>query len=205
MTPAVEPIGISRRGWLAVLILVLIQAAIIAAVIAATRACKAAEPPLNPVAALAPWHADTDEPADEREERLALVRAEALARAEEEDGWQGSPKMLAALVLAIGWHETRFARSAPVECPTRGGCDRGRAWHYYQTHTPVTAREEGWPGLSLATREAIRALRQGAGYCGGSGRDRLLGAVSLYATGRSCRWSGAEERVRTAEWIVRRL
>jgi hypothetical protein len=201
-----EPVGITRRGWLAVAVMVLVEAAIVWVAIALGGGeANAVEAPRNPLASLAPWHADIAEPATERAERLDLAKAEAVARAEEEERWQGSRRMLAALVLSIGWHETRFARVAPVACPTPGGCDRGRAWHYYQTHTVDEMREDGWLGLSVATREAIRVLRQGAAHCGGSGRDRLLGAVSIYATGKTCHWSGADERVRLAERIVRRL
>ena len=198
------PVGISRRGWLAVALLVAIQAAVLWGVFALLPDEVDASIP-NPIASLAPWPDDVDEPRDERMARLDLVRAEALARAEEVQGWRDSPRMLAALVLSIGWHETRFARVAPDRCPLDTGCDKGKAWHYFQTHTPKQRREDGWLGLSVATREAMRALRQGAAHCGGSGRTRLIGAVSLYATGKICNWSGADARVRLAEWIVRRL
>lgn len=189
--------------------LVLIQAAIVAAVFGVISLFSepAEARPRNPIAELAPWPDDVDEDPGERMARLDLIRAEALAVAEspDGDGWRGDRRELAALVLAIGWHETRFARVAPDDCPIRGGCDRGKAWHYYQTHTPRQEREDGWPGLSKATRDAVVAVRRGAGYCGGSGMARLVGAVSVYATGRSCSWSGAAQRVRLAKWIERRL
>ena len=43
----------------------------------------------------------------------------------------------------------------------------------------------------IAAYEAARALSRGRNYC-----KSIQGAISLYATGRTCRWEGAEKRAR---------
>lgn len=161
---------------------------------------------INPLARFSPHVSDAREDPIQREARLAEIVAEADSVVKfHADRWRGDSRMLLALVLAKGWHETRYASGAPLECVGPGDCDRGKAWHYWQTHTPPERRLDGQLGLFVAVQDATVALIRGANYCGGEGRARLEGAVSLYATGKTCSWSGAKERVDTAYKIRRML
>lgn len=120
--------------------------------------------------------------------------------------WRGSPKELAFLLLTQAYFETHLAQHVHEgKCRVHlGECDGGKATSLWQLqaggHLPKS-RWEKLSGTSLAATthaayEAGKALSRGRNYCG-----NVQGAVALYATGRTCRWKPAEQRVS----FVRRL
>lgn len=136
-----------------------------------------------------PAVSDRQEPAQARRRRL-----EEVARAID----TATPHLRErALLLAVGWHESRWASSV---CSGDRLGDEGRAHGCWQSWDPD--RSDGVRGQA---RRAVEHLRRAAGYCRARGTPWALGAVSLYATGRHCRWSGAEARVATWRQHLRRM
>lgn len=125
------------------------------------------------------------------------------------------PALLIGSLIKIGKDESGFlervgaGRCRPEECDPleiAEGVFVHRARHYWQCHSSRLVPEwdelvgvEYWP-----TRQAAYAAARvlGAAYkrCGS-----LEGALALYATGRKCVWSGADDRARAARRIERRL
>lgn len=170
------------------------------------------------------WHGD-DEPADDRDARLeTIVQAIDLAAAEAvcagprepEDQksecvplWNGTRRELSFLLLTQAFFETRLALHVHQgKCRSHlGECDSGKATSLWQLqaggHLPK-ARWQQLAGTSLeattaAALEAARALGRGRNYCGS-----VEGAVSLYATGRTCKWEPAKKRVRFMKRLMAR-
>jgi hypothetical protein len=131
--------------------------------------------------------------------------------------WLYSEHELAALLVTIGYHETRFARHVhegqcmPHECDAvrmPGGGVYHRARSSWQMHRISLVRGDEWAemlGTSLhATRTAAtvaaRILSFSAMRCGS-----IEGAISSYATGTTCRWSGAAPRMRTYRRFLKRI
>lgn len=127
--------------------------------------------------------------------------------------WSGSDRELAALVVAVGWSESRFARNVhrgecrPDQCdPVRlaGGHVAHRArslWQLQRTRwaAPVWTKLEG-TGLAEtrnAAWTATRILAEGWRRCRSN-----AGAAGWYACGR-CSWSGGARRAATARKLVR--
>lgn len=114
--------------------------------------------------------------------------------------WHGSARILAFLLLAQAHFETRLAAHIHRgKCRTRlGECDGGKAASLWQLQHGPHLPKERWKRLqgddlsatTLAAYEAARVLSRGRNHCGS-----LTGAVSLYATGKTCSWKPAEERV----------
>ncbi len=113
--------------------------------------------------------------------------------------WRGDRAELAFLLLAQAYFETRLALHVHQgRCRSHlGECDSGRAIGLWQLQAGGHLPKERWStlagtDLAATTRaawEAARALSRGRNYCGS-----LTGAVSLYATGRTCRWVPAAKR-----------
>lgn len=76
-------------------------------------------------------------------------------------------------------------------------CDHGRAVGPWQLHGSDDIRDN----LEAQARRAVGRFRHHQKRCGGS----LEGAFAGYATGGSCEWSGAAQRVAKYRSIVRRL
>ena len=120
--------------------------------------------------------------------------------------WQGDPRELAFLLLSQAYFETRLALHVHAgRCRAeQGECDSGKAISLWQLQAGYHLPEDEWRTLSgtdldstrQAALEAARALGRGRRYCGS-----IRGAISLYATGRSCNWEPAQGRSR----FVRRL
>jgi hypothetical protein len=114
--------------------------------------------------------------------------------------WSGSPRRLAFLLLTQAYFETRLAAHIHEgRCRVSAGeCDGGRATSLWQLHYGPQLSKEHWQKLSgtdlsattLAAYEAARALSRGYNHC-----RSLAGAISLYATGRTCQWAPAKKRV----------
>lgn len=136
-----------------------------------------------------------DAPQDERSECVPL--------------WSGGRRELSFLLLTQAFFETRLALHVHQgKCRSHlGECDSGKATSLWQLqaggHLPK-ARWERLAGTSLeattrAALEAARALGRGRNYCGS-----VEGAVSLYATGRTCKWEPAKKRVRFMKRLMAR-
>jgi len=154
---------------------------------------------------LTPFHRDTE--SDQARYARLSHAAHAIAQATD------SPHET-ALLLALGWHETRFGQAVGEgRCASLGPawCDAGRARGYWQ------AWERTCPGLHalppgdersvyVAAECAARKLRGAATLCVRRGHDPVLGAVSLWATGHRCSgYPDAQERRRTVWRMLARL
>lgn len=122
--------------------------------------------------------------------------------------WRGDARQLAFLLLTQAYFETRLARHVHEgKCRVKQGeCDGGRATSLWQLQAGAHLPKQRWEKLSgadlvsttHAAYEASRALSRGRNHCGS-----LSGAISLYATGRTCRWKPAQERVAFLERLAR--
>lgn len=102
-------------------------------------------------------------------------------------------RRIRALVIAVGRFESGGWR--PDVCDGTKTGDRGKAFGCWQSwHRD---RSGGYDGQA---KRAARHLRWALSECG-----TAEGAVALYATGNSCRWSGAKERAEYAARIEARL
>ena len=108
-----------------------------------------------------------------------------------------SDKSLQALLIAQGWHESRFKHSV---CTGEKLGDGGRAYGCWQSWD-----KDHSGGLRGQAWRAAEHLRRAGNYCVARGFDRIEGAISLYATGRTCQWSQAKERAATYRRVLRRL
>jgi len=170
--------------------------AILALLLAYPRHAEdAAEPALARVGRLAD-HADS----------IALVSLAATCQGPWRDTecrrrWRGSPVSLAALLARTAYEETGLsARIHRGECRP-GECDGGAA------RGPLWERIDASPEGTLAGAWAATLIYSGAAWYCRDSEDWRAGAVSAYATGSSCAWSGAPDRVdgwRRAERYLRR-
>lgn len=154
--------------------------------------------------------------APELEPRMRVV-ADAVAVASVADDWPDSRESLAGLLVSIGYYESGYSRRigegrcGPNECDAVRGAD-GRIWHrarsYWQIQQSALVPLDDWRRMvgtgpepvRLAASTAARLLVHGRLRCG-----TQSGAVSLYATGKTCRWSGATQRVALARRVERAL
>ena len=143
---------------------------------------------LDALLSFRPHKSDQDEDPEKRLARLERI-ADAIDSAAE-------TRRERALLLAVGKHESHFARDV---CEGDRTGDKGRAWGCWQSWS------EDRGEVRAQALEAAEHLRKAGNYCAARGHDRDRGAVSLYATGRSCDWKGAAPRLRTYRQIVWRL
>jgi hypothetical protein len=143
----------------------------------------------------------------ERSERLETI-ASAVHSASSETPWPGDRNELAAALITQAVFETHLARHVHAGRCKQHECDGGRAATLWQLQYGSWLPRKQWlamQGLELAPTE--RAARYAAGILS-RGRNRcrdLFGALSLYATGRSCSWRGAQERTDFAAKVVSEL
>lgn len=114
--------------------------------------------------------------------------------------WRGDVRELAFLLLTQAYFETHLAQHVHEgNCRVHlGECDGGKAASLWQIQYGPHLAKENWEklkGADLAATanaafEASRALSRGRNYCGST-----AGAISLYATGRTCGWKPAMQRV----------
>ena len=153
---------------------------------------------------LAPYGADHETPID-REIRMTVI-ADAIAAAVTEAEVE-RPREVAAMLVAAGWWESRFALHVHEgRCRVSiGECDHGRARSPWQLHRSARMTADEWATMNgadfeatrLAALHAARTLAAARGRCGS-----VEGAFALYATGSSCHWSGAAARVRLTQRIL---
>jgi hypothetical protein len=166
--------------------------------------------------ALPPWYQDLDEPRLAREVRLEPVAIE-IDRAAHSLRYH-EPVEIAAALLTIGWHESRWARYVGegrcMDGPPGARCDphRGvpRARSYWQVHRGTCpaawAHEPGSHGELKAAARCAAVRWQGAyGRC----RRRceagpIVGAFAGYK-GADCNWRGGVTRAKTFAQMQHRL
>ncbi|MGC4090269.1 MAG: hypothetical protein QM756_20790 [Polyangiaceae bacterium] len=151
---------------------------------------------LAAIATLPTFHEDVGAELVARKQAQAEVIAQAISDvAESAEGWSGSKRELATLLLTVAWHETRFSlrihegKCKPYEC------DHGRARSLWQLHVHPSLPRDLWLQLAgvdvestrRAAREAAKALSRSRNMCAGRARgSELVGqTLSAYA-GRGC-------------------
>jgi hypothetical protein len=159
------------------------------------------------ISSLPTFHEDVGEQlAAQKREQAALIASAISHAAENAEGWPGSKRELATLLLTVAWHETRLSlrihdgRCKPFEC------DHGRARGLWQLHKHASLPRERWltvAGLDEQSTqngaaEAALALTRSRHMCRQRGSDWVASTISAYA-GRGC--SGGlpdlQARVRT--------
>lgn len=178
---------IKTQGWKATLILCL-TAAVLASL--ALTGLSHAQEGGSAVPALRGMVRSVD---DQREpEDAQRARIDATGRAIDH---AASTPHGRALLLAVGWHESRFSH---LVCQGHETGDDGAAWGCWQSWD--RDRSGGIEGQAIRARVH---LRKAGNWCAARGHERLKGAISLYATGKTCEWPGADERAATY-WAMRR-
>jgi hypothetical protein len=130
-----------------------------------------------------PTYPSATETREERAARLEAIAEDIAAVALREDpGALGSPKRVAAYLIAVASLESGFARDVDLgPCDpqriAKRGCDGGRAKTLWQLHGVG-----GWPTRQEAARRALGAVRLSLRAC-----QRLPASqrLALYASG-SC-------------------
>lgn len=170
----------------------------------------ASEPPQGILARLA-----TIAHAHEQAAQLATCLDGALPGCE--PTYPGTTAEAAAMGLTVAWFESGFAERVqrgtcrPSECDAvrlANGSVFHRARGLHQLHASPMVSYAEWSqaagdGYGPAVTSAYAAIRVLGFYrkrCGS-----VEGAFAGYATGRSCRWSGAPERLRTYRRVLGRL
>ena len=157
------------------------------------------------------YSGDTESPT-EREARMTLI-ADAITDASEHATctgayvtdteckvqWTAGVKELQALLTVIGYRETRFSQHVHEgKCKANTGeCDGGKARSPWQLHMTGFTPRDTWQKINEATKEstdlaawsAAQILSYSYQHC-----RSIEGAISLYATGSNCTWSGAKYR-----------
>jgi hypothetical protein len=157
-----------------------------------------------------PFYTETDEQPEARRLRLVMA-AQAI---EQVAHATPDPAQTAAALLAIGFHESRFAayvgQGRCHEGPKGARCDEGRArgyWQLWRVACPPAWRLE--PGsreaLHAEARCAARAWRGALWRC----RRRhpagpIAGAFAGYR-GADCEWARGARRAQTFERIASKL
>lgn len=170
---------------------------------------------LAAIASLPTFHEDLGPAYSSLKQEQARVIAQAIAEvAESAEAWPGSKRELAALLLTVAWHETRFSlrihegKCRPYEC------DHGKARGLWQLHVHALLPREEWlhvAGLDSdstlrAAREAAKALSRSRFMCADSsarGTEVVARTLAAYA-GRGCagQLPDIEARVRTFRRLV---
>jgi hypothetical protein len=155
-----------------------------------------------------PAHRLDREPGEVREERMRVV-AEAIEAAVIE-AEHPEPKELALLLVTTAFFESGLALHVHEgRCNVRAGeCDHGRAKGLWQLHQSPMVPREDWRQLEGTDLESTRvgalyAARILAHYWGKC--KTRAGALSGYATGKTCRWKGAPKRVAYADRLRARV
>ena len=170
--------------------------ALVAILIASASDAKTAPPPwrytLRALESLPVHKTDADEDPTERTARLTRYaqHLHAVTRSRHER----------ALLIAVALHESHFSRAV---CEGGKLGDNGKAWGCWQSW-----EKDRSGGVKGQAQRAIRHLRVAENFCRARHRgkvNRVTGAVSLYATGKTCVWPGAKKRLATYKKVLARL
>lgn len=151
---------------------------------------------LAAIATLPTFHEDVGPAYVAKKHAQAQVIAQAISDvAESAEGWSGTRRELATLLLTVAWHETRFSlRIHEGNCKPYE-CDHGRARGLWQLQVHRSLPRETWIGLAgldvdatrRAAREAARVLTRSRNMCSGRAQGVTLVAQTLSAyAGRGC-------------------
>lgn len=153
------------------------------------------------------WDDRHTETPEARRARVEVV-AQAIDEAVRATPWPGSKRELAALlaVTADGESGGLALRIHAGKCRPKE-CDHGRAVSLWQLHASKLVPLEEWERMggtdleatTLAAMAAARVYLSHRKACGD-----LRGAISLYATGSTCDWSGADDRLKGVNRALRK-
>jgi hypothetical protein len=154
--------------------------------------------------ALPCFHEDRADP--DKSAQLDVI-AEAIAEVSKDA--PRPPREWAALLLAVGHHESTFSlRIHRGQCKPHE-CDRGRARSAWQLHknlftAPIWDELHGIEHTAVQVRAASDALRRAYFTCHRSGVPWLQGTLNAYA-GRRCgaQWPGLDQRTQTFHRLTR--
>jgi hypothetical protein len=110
----------------------------------------------------------------------------------------------AAALITTAWYESRLSLNVHTSGPRQDV--GGQSISLWSLHSSSLVPFNEWKTLGgiEGTRQAAivagRLLRWARCRCGS-----WKGAFALYATGRSCRWSGAEVRAQTYRQLLKRI
>jgi len=138
--------------------------------------------------------------------------ASAFSKKECNPVWLGSRRQLAAALIAVGWHESKFAQAiGEGHCdslPKGMRCDNGRARSYFQlwqVSCPAAWQEPHGSTAELRQSSwcAARLLSSAYRFCSADEEnpDPWARAFGRYA-GRTCGWVGGIGRVRTMRRVL---
>ena len=127
--------------------------------------------------------------------------------------WRRERSQLVAVLIVQGYFESRFAARVQAGRCRRDECDAialpgGRIFHrarsYWQIHASPLVPWREWRTLAgiefVPTADAAYAAARVVGH-GYARCDSIDGALAIFATGRSCRWS----RVPPRTWMIRSI
>lgn len=158
---------------------------------------------LRAALSLAPSHHDVETDA-ERFARQEVI-AEAIVNAANRVAWPGDKREIAFLLLATGHFESRYALHVHAGKCRKHECDGGRAATPWQIQRGSWLPKGAWEqmqGTDLASTKlaalwAARFLTRGRRHC-----RSTMGAIALYATGRSCNWGKAPSRFKFTRHLL---
>lgn len=139
-----------------------------------------------------PHVTDLEEPVEEHKARKGETAQaiDSVAKTKAERAW----------LIMTGRFESHYASFVDLDKPkcreghrAKNGqrwCDGGRAWSVWQLQ-----RTNRQGGRKRAAEIALERLRRCANTCTAKGYDYWEGGTSLYATGRTCDWKEAPERI----------
>lgn len=141
--------------------------------------------------------------------------------------WNGTQKEIALLLITKGYSETRFSKRIHSGKCYDNECDPifshyklknqnirfvryWRAKSPWQIHQQTFITQEVWKKIGFSTYEstylaaynAAKILAFASNRCGGWNQlDRIERGMALYATGKSCKWTGTKNRM----WLYNHL
>lgn len=168
-----------------------------------------AELVLAGILSLPQFHEDRGADVAELKQAQSFALADGIATAAASQK-VATPRDWAALVVAIGYHESGFSLRIGDGLCKPLECDRGRARGPFQVHkyaeaVPVWEQMHGLEHVGVQARVASARLLRGYYTCRGAG-DWFVATVSGYA-GRRCGtiWPGLEQRVATWRAVRRAM
>lgn len=140
---------------------------------------------------------DQAEEPEARRRRLRAIAVAIDAATEDRD--------LRAWLIMTAARESGLAHFVTEDGPKckdgQGGrCDSGRAFGAWQLHRMTRAES-----YAEQATEAVRRFKMAANSCQARGHDYWLGGISRYATGATCEWAEANERLASMRAVRGRL